>query len=253
MHILLSNDDGYDSDGLRCLEKTLADVATVWTVAPDQGQSAMGRAITLHRPLKVTHVAERHYKVNGTPSDCVNLAVNGVLPVRPDLVVSGINQGANMGDDISYSGTAAAAFEAAILGIPAIAVSLATKKDFHFMPAARFAAALARSVIAAGLPPHVFLNVNVPDTKGEDITDYVITHQGRSRYAKSVTPTTCPREQTYYWLGGKGVAFEDIDGSDANAVCSGLISITPIRTDLTDYDALACVRGLSIDGFKFKT
>jgi 5'-nucleotidase len=253
MHILLSNDDGYDSDGLRCLEKTLGDFATVWTVAPDQGQSAMGRAITLHRPLKVMHVAERHYKVNGTPSDCVNLAVNGVLPVRPDLVISGINQGANMGDDISYSGTAAAAFEAAILGIPAFAVSLATKKNFNFMPAARFAAALARSVIVSGLPPYVFLNVNVPDTGGADIFDYAVTHQGRSRYEKSVTPTTCPREQTYYWLGGKGVAFEDIDSSDANAVRSGLISITPIRTDLTDYDSMSFVSGLSIKGFEIKT
>lgn len=249
MHILLSNDDGYDSEGLRSLEEALAPIATVWTVAPDQGQSAMGRAITLQRPLKVTQVAERRYKVNGTPSDCVNLAVNGVLPVRPDLVISGINQGANMGDDISYSGTAAAAFEAAILGISAIAVSLATKQDFHFMPAARFAAALARSISAAGLPPYLFLNVNVPDTKGADIFDYVITHQGRSQYEKTVTATTCPREQTYYWLGGKGVAFEDIDGSDANAVRRGLISITPIRTDLTDYSSLEYVRNLGIEGF----
>jgi 5'-nucleotidase len=170
--------------------------------------------------------------------------------VRPDLVVSGINQGANMGDDISYSGTAAAAFEATILGIPAIAMSLATKKDFHFMPAARFAAALVRSVAAAGLPPYVFLNVNVPDTKGADIFDYVITHQGRSQYEKTVTATTCPREQTYYWLGGKGIAFEDIDGSDANAVRSGLISITPIRTDLTDYTSLDYVRDMAIEGFR---
>jgi 5'-nucleotidase len=250
MHILLSNDDGYDSEGLRSLEHTLGEIATVWTVAPDQGQSAMGRAITLQRPLKVAQVSDRHFKVNGTPSDCVNLALNGLLPVRPDLVVSGINQGANMGDDISYSGTAAAAFEATILGIPAIAMSLATKKDFHFMPAARFAAALARSVCAAGLPPYVFLNVNVPDTKGADIADYVITHQGRSQYEKSVTATICPREQTYYWLGGKGIAFEDIAGSDANAVRSGLISITPIRTDLTDYTSLAYVRDMTIEGFR---
>jgi len=250
MHILLSNDDGYDSEGLRSLEEALAPLATVWTVAPDQGQSAMGRAITLQRPLKVTRVAERRYKVNGTPSDCVNLAVNGVLPVRPDLVISGINQGANMGDDISYSGTAAAAFEAAILGIPAIAVSLATRQDCHFMPAARFAAALARSVLDAGLPTYVFLNVNVPDTKGADVFDYVITRQGRSRYEKTVTATTCPREQTYYWLGGKGVSFEDIDGSDANAVRRGLISITPIRTDLTDDGSMGFVRNLSVDGFK---
>lgn len=249
MHILISNDDGYDADGLRCLGEALEAMATVWVVAPDQGQSAMGRAITLQRPLRVMQVAERLYKVNGTPSDCVNLAVNGVLPVRPDLVISGINHGANMGDDISYSGTAAAAFEATILGLPAIAVSLATKKDFHFMPAARFAAALARSVAAHGLPPHVFLNVNVPDTKGADIFDYAVTRQGRSLYEKSVTATTCPRDMTYYWLGGKGVAFEDIPGSDANAVRSGLISITPIRTDLTDDDSLDCVRALAVEGF----
>ncbi len=248
MHILLSNDDGYDSEGLRCLEEALSPMATVWTVAPDQGQSAMGRAITLQRPLKVTQVAERRYKVNGTPSDCVNLAVNGVLGVRPDLVISGINHGANMGDDISYSGTAAAAFEAAILGIPAIAVSLATKADFHFMPAARFAAALARSVLAKGLPLYVFLNVNVPDTKGADICDWVVTRQGRSKYEKTVTATTCPRDMTYYWLGGKGVAFEDIEGSDANAVRRGLISITPIRTDLTDEASLDYVRDLGIGG-----
>ena len=181
MHILLSNDDGYDSEGLRCLECTFGEMATVWTVAPDQGQSAMGRAITLQRPLKVTQVAERHFKVNGTPSDCVNLAVNGLLPVRPDLVVSGINQGANMGDDISYSGTAAAAFEATILGIPAFAVSLACKKDMHFMPAARFAGALARCILNSGLPPYVFLNVNVPDTKGADIFDYVVLNGEMSK------------------------------------------------------------------------
>jgi 5'-nucleotidase len=167
-------------------------------------------------------------------------------------VVSGINQGANMGDDISYSGTVAAAFEATILGIVSFAVSLATKKDFHFMPAARFAGALAGSVLAKGLPPHVFLNVNVPDTKGADIFDYAVTHQGRSDYEKSVTATTCPRDLTYYWLGGKGVAFEDIDGSDANAVRSGLISVTPIRTDLTDYGSLEHVRSLTIDGFTQK-
>ena len=252
MHILLSNDDGYDSEGLRCLECTFGDMATVWTVAPDQGQSAMGRAITLQRPLRVTQVAERHFKVNGTPSDCVNLAINGLLPVKPDLVVSGINQGANMGDDISYSGTAAAAFEATILGIASFALSLATKQDFHFMPAARFARSLARSVLAAGLPPYVFLNVNVPDTKGADISDYVITHQGRSQYEKTVTATTCPRDLTYYWLGGKGIAFEDITGSDANAVRSGLISITPIRTDLTDHDSLDHVSSLAIEGFSCK-
>ena len=181
MIILVSNDDGIHSKGIHALEAALASLGQVWTVAPEQGMSAVGRALTLHRPLRATLIAERRIMVDGTPSDCVNLAVNGLLPEKPGLVVSGINKGGNLADDIPYSGTVAAAFEATIWNIPAIAVSLVCRNNFDFGPAAQFAARVAGAVIAQGLPPDTFLNVNIPDTQGRQITAYRITHQGKSK------------------------------------------------------------------------
>lgn len=238
MIILVSNDDGISSDGLHSLVKPLSRLGDVWTVAPERVQNAMGRALTLHRPLKATKLSERRFMVNGTPSDCINIAVNGLLPQKPALVVAGINKGANLSDDISYSGTVAAAFEATILGIPALAVSLAGRKNFVFGPAARFTAKLAAKVLGLKLPDDNFLNINIPDTGDQEISSFRITHQGKSIYDNTTTETINPRGEKYYWIGGDGTSYEQIDGSDSEAILQNCASITPIKTDLTDYAAI---------------
>jgi 5'-nucleotidase len=246
MIVLVSNDDGIHFEGIRVLAEALQSLGEVWMVAPDQAMSAVGRAITLHRPLTATAISERCIMVNGTPSDCVNLAANGLLPEKPGLVVSGINKGGNMADDIPYSGTVAAAFEATIWNIPAIAVSLACRKDCNFGPAARFTARVASAVIRNGLPQDTFLNINIPDTQGRDITDYRFTHQGKSIYAGTIEKRLNPRGETYYWIGGEEVGHESIAGCDAEAVGCQHASITPIQTDLTNYKALELLRSWSI-------
>lgn len=242
MLILLSNDDGIQSEGIHSLEEKLKGLGQIWTVAPAQGMSAVGRALTLHRPLRATAVAERRIMVDGTPSDCINLAVNSLLPEKPGLVVSGINMGANMADDIPYSGTVAAAFEATIWGIPAIAVSLACRKNFNFGPAAQFAARVAAAVLRHGLPPDTFLNINIPDTQGGAIEGYRFTHQGKSMYEGSIEKRINPRGEIYYWIGGDGDRHHAIPGSDSEAVSEACASITPIQTDMTHYKALEILR-----------
>ncbi len=235
MIILISNDDGIASEGLASLGDSLEPLGDIWTVAPERAQNAVGRALTLHRPLMITELSKRRFMVNGTPSDCVNIAVNSLLPEKPALVVSGINKGANLADDIPYSGTVAAAFEATILQIPAFAVSLACRKDFVFGPAGRFAARLAESVLMNGLPQDTLLNIYVPDTQGADITSCKITQQGKCIYAGSITEASDPRGQKYYWIGGKDVKYQEIPESDSEAVSRNHISITPLKTDLTNY------------------
>lgn len=238
MIILISNDDGIASDGILSLEESLKALGEVWTVAPERVQNAMGRALTLHKPLRISGLSKHRFMVNGTPSDCINLAVNGILPEKPALVVSGINKGANLCDDISYSGTVAAAFEATILGIPALAVSLACKKNFVFGPAARFTAKLAEIILRLGLPPDTFLNINIPDTQGQEITSYKITHQGRSIYDNIIEECIDPRGEKYYWIGGDGSKHWEIPGSDSDAISQKYTSITPIKTDLTNYSEM---------------
>ena len=237
MIILITNDDGIYSDGIRCLENSLGRICETWTVAPDRPRNAIGRALTLHRPLKATYLSNNRIKVDGTPSDCVNLAVNRLLPEKPCLVVSGINNGANMGDDIPYSGTVAAAFEATILNVPAIAVSLPHNGSRIFDPAADFTERLSRAVIKNGLPEATFLNVNAPDTNGKSLLTYRITCQGRSIYDNSIIERRSPRGETYYWIGGDGTKYMNIPGSDANAVKRGHVSITPLSTDMTNHSA----------------
>jgi len=246
MVILLSNDDDIFSEGLTALEEALQGLGDVWTVAPEKPQNAVGRSLTLHRPLKVSRLADRRFMVNGTPSDCVNLAVNGLLPSRPGLVVSGINKGANMADDIPYSGTVAAAFEATIWGIRAIAVSLACRKDFRFGPGARFTAKVAAAVLANGLPQDVFLNINIPDTQGKEIAEWCIAPQGKSIYEETIEERVNPRGEIYYWLGGDGTRYRNIPGSDADVVSKACASITPVKTDVTDYAALEGLKGWKI-------
>jgi len=197
-------------------------------------------------PLKATQLSNNRFMVNGTPSDCVNIAINRLMPVKPDIMISGINNGANLCDDISYSGTVAAAFEATILGIPAIAVSLAARLNCIFQPAADFTKNIISEVLNHKLPENTFLNINIPDTKGEKITAAKITHQGKSLYENIITERVDPRGEKYFWIGGDGTSYADIPGSDADAVNNNVASITPINTDMTDYSALEIIKKWNI-------
>lgn len=232
MRVLISNDDGIRSQGLAALERALEGVAEVWVVAPDSEQSAASHAISLHRPLRIQEVGPRRWSVDGTPTDCVYVAVHHLLrDERPALVLSGINHGSNLADDVTYSGTVAAAMEGALLGIPAIAFSLAVRERFDFAPAAAFARELAAAVLERGLPRGVLLNVNVP--RG-DVLGFRVTALGKRAYGSAVLENVDPRGRKYYWIGGSENRHEDVPGSDCNAVFDeGLVSVTPLHLDLT--------------------
>lgn len=238
MIILLSNDDGVQSEGLIALEESLKPLADLYTVAPDRAQSSMSHALTLHRPLRVNELGPRRMSVDGTPVDCVKLALTGLLPVRPDLVISGINKGPNLGDDILYSGTVSAAIEGALLGIPAIAVSLVTFKDFDFRAAAAFTATLVERIAHGGIPPKTLLNVNVPPAAKHDLKGWQITRMGKRHYSENIVERIDPRGGKYYWIGGDDLGFADESGTDCKAVHEGFISVTPLKVDFTDYQLL---------------
>jgi len=238
MLILVTNDDGVYSPGLKVLAKALKAVGDVWVVAPDKEQSAVAHSLTLHRPLLVEEIMEQVFAVNGTPTDCVNLAVNRLLPGMPDLVVSGINKGGNLGDDVTYSGTVSAALEAAIMGLPAIAVSMVAREDFLFQTGADYAAKLAEAVLTDGLKKDTLLNVNVPNVTPDMIKGVKITHQGRRIYSGSVLERLDPRGKKYYWIAGNIENWEDQPDADYAAVTQGFISVTPLKLDLTDYPSL---------------
>jgi len=247
MIILVSNDDGIHSEGLHALEEALAAVGEIYTVAPDREQNAVSHSLTLHRPLRIEELAPRRFAVNGTPTDCVNLAVKGFLPVRPDLVVSGINKGANLGDDITYSGTVSAAIEGSLLGIPSIALSLVTQGTaYQFDPAVEFAAILAIEVIAQGMPADTLLNVNVPNLPRQEIKGYRLTRQGKRRYAEQIEVRVDPRGKKYYWIGGDDLGFDPAEGTDCVAVHEGFISVTPLHVDLTNYRSLRELRDVRL-------
>jgi len=247
MIILVCNDDGIHSEGLHALETALAKIGEIYTVAPDREQSAVSHSLTLHRPLRIDEIGPRRFAVNGTPTDCVNLAVKGFLPVRPQLVVSGINRGANLGDDVTYSGTVSAAMEGSLLGIPSIAVSLVIKSvPHHFSSAADFAAVLAKEVITQGMPPDTLLNVNVPNLPREELKGFLLTRQGKRRYAETMEVRVDPRGRKYYWIGGDDLGFDPDEGTDCVAVHEGFISVTPLHVDLTNYRALQELRGLQL-------
>ena len=213
MIILLANDDGIHSDGIIALENSLQQVGEVYTVAPDREQNSMSHALTLHRPLRVLDMGPRRFAVDGTPTDCVKLALTGLLPVRPDLVVSGINKGPNLGDDIIYSGTVSAAIEGALLGIPAIAVSLVTFENFQFQVAAEFTATLVSRIQERGMPLETLLNVNVPPLPKEQIKGWRLTRQGKRHYSENIVERTDPRGKKYYWIGGDNLGFAHDDGT----------------------------------------
>ena len=244
MRILLSNDDGYFAPGLAVLAATLSQRGHVVTVvAPERDRSGASNSLTLDRPLMVRTAPSGFFYVNGTPTDCVHLAVTGLLPELPDMVISGINHGANMGDDTVYSGTVAAATEGFLLGIPSVAVSLVNIQGEHFQTAAEIVADLADRFAAQPFPEHVLLNVNVPDLPASEIQGTEVTRLGKRHKAQDTVKTINPRNQTMYWVGAAGAAQDAGQGTDFNAVANACVSITPLQLDLTRYNQLDVVKG----------
>ena len=242
--ILVTNDDGVHSEGIKALAEALRSLGEVTVVAPLTEASAIGHALTLRRPLRLETMGNGVYAVDGTPTDCVNIAITSVLRGMPDLVVSGINKGWNLGDDVTYSGTVSGAFEGALLGAPSIAVSLQnTGGAFDFTESASAARMVAESVIERGLPSQIFLNINVPKgpTKG-----FRVTVQAKRNHITKVNERTDPRGQKYFWIEEGQNDWEPHDRSDYQAVRDGYISITPLQPDMTAYDALAYVEGLTL-------
>lgn len=241
--ILVSNDDGVWSDGLKELVKALKKVGRVVVVAPDREQSASSHALTLQRPLRLEKISKDFYSVDGTPADCVNLAVNGLLKKsgRPQLLVSGINNGANLGDDITYSGTVSAAKEGTLLGMPSIAISVARRSNggkVHYLAAARFAAKIARKILKQGLPQDVFLNINVPDMPPSGVKSPLVTFMGKRIYPSVIVEKVDPRGKKYYWIGGGKMSYEKETNSDFDALAKKHISVTPLHLNMTSYSAM---------------
>ena len=244
MLILLSNDDGVASEGLQSLRETLSKTDDVWVVAPDSERTCIAHAITLHKPLRIKELGDHVFSTNGTPADSVLLALKVVLPGKPDLVISGINMGPNMGQDVNYSGTVAAAKEAAFAGCVSLAVSLNGRSDFLFRDATRSVVDLIRLVKGNNLPPSTLLNVNIPNLPYEKLKGFVVTSLGKRIYNGNIIERTDPRGGPYYWIGGDGEGFEAILGTDLHAVDSGYISLTPLHWDSTSYAAIDWLKNI---------
>jgi len=243
--ILVTNDDGVLSEGIRALADALLPLGQVVVVAPSREASAIGHALTLHHPLRLEHVRDSTYALDGTPTDCVNIAVASVLRGLPDLVVSGINKGLNVGDDVTYSGTVSGALEGALLGVPAIAVSLQHGPgEWDFSDAARVARDVAERVLANGMPQRTFLNVNVPRVRPKGVR---LTVQGARNHATTVTERHDPRGRPYYWIGEGQDEWMPNDRSDYEAIRAGYVSLTPLQSDLTAHQALEYIKGLGLE------
>ncbi len=238
MKILVSNDDGYLATGLNVLADALSDIADVVVVAPDRNRSAASNSLTLHDPLRVSKVSENRYRVNGTPSDCVHLALTGFLDEEPDLVVSGINHGANLGDDVIYSGTVAAAMEGRFLGLPTIAVSLVGHHLQHFDTAARVATELVQRLDEDPLPAEFILNVNVPNRPYEELTGIQVARLGFRHKSEPVVKSEDAHGRTIFWVGPAGAGQDAGDGTDFHAIDQGGVAITPLKVDLTRHEAI---------------
>ncbi len=244
--ILVTNDDGVHADGIKTLAKRLRQIGRVIVVAPAQERSATSHSLTLHRPLRIFKISKDVYSVDGTPTDCVNLAVNEILPRRPDLVASGINRGGNLGDDVHYSGTVSAAVEGAIMGIPSLAFSTVARDNFKFQAAGNIAVKICKKVLRHGLPEGIVLNVNFPNLPQKKIKGYAFTKQGKRDYGDIIEEKVDPRGRKYYWIGGDDVGFEDIPGSDCNAIHENRVSITPIQVNLTDHALLGRLKNWTL-------
>jgi 5'-nucleotidase len=238
MKILVSNDDGYLATGINVLADALSDIADVVVVAPDRNRSAASNSLTLHDPLRVSKVGENRYRVNGTPSDCVHLALTGFLDEEPDLVVSGINHGANLGDDVIYSGTVAAAMEGRFLGLPTIAVSLVGRHLQHFDTPARVATELVQRLDEDPLPAEFILNVNVPDRPYEELTGIQVARLGFRHKSEPVVKSEDAHGRTIFWVGPAGAGQDAGDGTDFHAIDQGAVAITPLKVDLTRHEAV---------------
>jgi 5'-nucleotidase len=239
VRILLSNDDGIASEGLRALYDAVSGLGETTVVAPDREQSVASHSLTLHRPLRIQSAGNDWFAVDGTPADCINLALNGIFKDRrPDIVLSGINKGCNMGDDITYSGTVAAAMEATLLGVPSAAISLVHEngEPLNFELAASFAPKILREILDRGLGEGVLLNVNVPNIPVKDCRGVRVTRQGRRVYGNGIVERVDPRGREYYWIGGSGLNWVREPGTDFEAVTENAISVTPLRLDMTDFD-----------------
>ncbi len=248
--ILACNDDGVRAEGLKALVSGLESVGDVVVVAPDRERSAAGHSLTLTRPLRATSVAPGWYSVDGTPTDCVTLAVMELLDRRPALVAAGINHGSNLGDDVTYSGTVASAIEATLQGLPAFAISVAGHGHFEFQVAASCARRLAEEILRRGLPQGTLLNVNVPNLGRDAVRGWAVTRQGRRVYSETVVRKVDPRGHAYYWIGGAAPTWEQSGGTDFEAVRDGWVSVTPLHVDLTNHEVLEELRSwkLSLNG-----
>ncbi|HEU4333402.1 MAG TPA: 5'/3'-nucleotidase SurE [Candidatus Eisenbacteria bacterium] len=249
MKILVTNDDGIHAEGLKVLADAVRPLGTITIVAPDREQSATSHSLTLHRPLRIRKIADDIMTVDGTPTDCVLLGVHGFLKHRPDLIVSGINHGPNMGNDVFYSGTVAAASEGAFLGIPAVAVSLATWEGKSFEAAGRVVERLLPRLLEIGIPAGKCLNINVPARPWEALKGVRITRLGTRVFRDVIVEKTDPRGKLYYWIGGEDPTWEHDEASDFAAVSEGYVSVTPLTFELTDYKQVVDLEasGLKLD------
>lgn len=236
--ILVTNDDGIASPGIHAVAAALRALGEVWVVAPDRERTAVGHAVTLHKPLRITKMGHRVFMVNGTPVDCVNLALAKVLPGRPSLIVSGINRGVNLGDDVMYSGTVSAALEGTILGIPSMAVSQEGENKFRFDVGARYAARVAGEVLLHGLPAETILNVNIPNVPLRSIKGVKVTCLSRRRFENPIVEKVDPRGRKYYWIAGTRQSWSRLKDADHEALEHHMVSVTPIHLDTTHHDVL---------------
>lgn len=246
MLILLTNDDGITAEGLKVLGQHLSSLADLFIIAPEKERSAIGHGITMHKPLRATETALadglRGLAVNGTPADCVKLALEALLPQPPDIVISGINRGENLGTDVLYSGTVSGAIEGCINGIPSLAVSLAGEQDPDYHFAASFVASLCQVMPDLGLPPDTLLNINIPNVSPEKIAGVAYTRLGRRRYVNTIERRVDPRGRVYFWLGGEVQDLDSGPDTDVGAINQNYISITPIQLDLTNHRFLTKLR-----------
>jgi 5'-nucleotidase len=240
--ILITNDDGIHAEGIIALEEAVRDLGDVYVVAPVSEQSGASHSLTLARPLRIRQIDDRHWTVDGTPTDCVTLALNRILSpeVRPHICVSGINHGANLGDDATYSGTVAGALESTILGVPGLAFSLVANRDQNFTESIKIATEVTRKALAQGIPDGTLLNVNVP--KGVPL-GIRVTKQGFKTARPVISEHIDPRGKLYYWIGEERVGFRAEGGTDFEAIDEGYVSVTPMRSDLTDHSALEGMKG----------
>jgi 5'-nucleotidase len=238
MHILLSNDDGYLAEGLNALASALSEHAEISVVAPDRNRSAASNSLTLEMPLRAYAADNGFIKVDGTPTDCVHLAITGLLKNEPDMVFAGINHGSNLGDDVLYSGTVAAASEGRFLGLPAVAISLVGSNPVHFETAAHVAVTLLKQLVNKPLPEDTILNVNVPDVAIKNLKGYQATRLGQRHKSEPVIKSEDPRGRIIYWVGPPGAEQDAGPGTDFYAINAGFVSVTPLQLDLTRYERI---------------